>query len=131
MMDPRTSITEWNLGKFLDTMEFQSWKLNFRTEVSMRTADLQVTMQWIKEIEVANQLTNSVASRSVTGQTKIHDFDMLDAMISSALRKLINTQFSLEEAHQHAVNLPKKSAEEQRAQKIATESLTRKDKLLT
>ena len=41
---------------------------------------------------------------------------MLDAMIASALRKLINTQFSLEEAHQHAVNLPKKSVEEQRAQ---------------
>ena len=34
MMDyPRVQITEWNLRNFLDAMEFQSWKLNFRTEV--------------------------------------------------------------------------------------------------
>ena len=103
MMDPRTSITEWNLGQFPDTVEFQSWKLNFRTEVSMRTADLQVTMQWIKEIEVAITIDELVASRSVTGQTNFPDLDMLDAMIASALKKLINTQFRLEEAYQHAV----------------------------
>ena len=34
MMDyPRVPITEWNLGKFPHAMEFQSWKLNFKTEV--------------------------------------------------------------------------------------------------
>ena len=45
MMDfPRVQITEWNLRNFLDTMEFPSWKLNFRTEVCMRTAEPQVTM---------------------------------------------------------------------------------------
>ena len=34
MMDyPRILIAEWNLGKFLDSMVFQSWKVNFRTEV--------------------------------------------------------------------------------------------------
>ena len=64
----------------------------------MRTADPQATMQWIKEIEVAKSIDELVASRSVTGQTKISDFDVLDAMIASALRKLNNTQ-----------SLPKKS----------------------
>ena len=50
---PRVPITEWNLGQSRDTMEFQSWKLNFRTEVCMRTADPQVTTLWIKEGEIA------------------------------------------------------------------------------
>ena len=50
MMDyPRVPITEWNLGKFHDSMEFQSWKLNFKTEVCLRKAEPQVTMLWIKE----------------------------------------------------------------------------------
>ena len=41
MMDyPRVPVTEWNLGNFPDSMEFQSWwKLNFRTEACMRTAE--------------------------------------------------------------------------------------------
>ena len=44
---PRVPLTEWNIGKFPDSMEFQSWKLDFRTEVFMRTAEPQVTMLWI------------------------------------------------------------------------------------
>ena len=48
MMDYlRVPITERNIGKFPDSMEFQSWKLDFRTEVFMRTAEPQVTMLWI------------------------------------------------------------------------------------
>ena len=40
MMDyPSIRFTEWNLGKFPDFMEVQSWKENFRTEVCLRTAD--------------------------------------------------------------------------------------------
>ena len=36
MMDyPRISFTDWNLGNFPDSMEFQSWKVNFRTEVRL------------------------------------------------------------------------------------------------
>ena len=33
MDDPRIPSTEWSLGNFHDSMEFQSWKVNFRTEV--------------------------------------------------------------------------------------------------
>ena len=53
---PTVPITEWNLGKFLASMEFQSWNLNFRTEVCMRTADPQVTMLWIKKVDVAKSI---------------------------------------------------------------------------
>ena len=44
MLDyPRIPISEWNLEKFPRSMEFQSWKINFRTEVCVRIADPQVT----------------------------------------------------------------------------------------
>ena len=34
MLDyPRIPVTELHLGKFPDPMEFQSWKVNFKTEV--------------------------------------------------------------------------------------------------
>ena len=61
-------------------------------------------MLWIKEVEVSDEL---VTSRSVTGQHKFPDSDMLDAMIASALKKLINTQSTFRE---------RVSVEEQRAQ---------------
>ena len=93
MMDyPRVLVTEWNLGQFPDSVEFQSWTLNFRTEVFMRTADPQVTMLWIKEVEVSKSIDELVTSRSITGQHDFPDFEMLDAMIASALKQLINTQ---------------------------------------
>ena len=81
-------------------MEFQSWRDNFRTEVCMRTAEPPVTMLWIKEVEVAKSIDELVTSRSIAGQHNFPDFDMLDAMIDCV---------SLEEAHQLAVDLPKKS----------------------
>ena len=79
-------------GKILDSVEFQGWKLNFRTVVCMRTAEPQVTMLWIKEVEVAKSSYELVTSLSITGQHDFPDFDMLDAMIASALKKLINSQ---------------------------------------
>ena len=82
---PRIPRTEWNLGKILDPMEFQSWKLNFRTEVCMRTAEPQVTMLWIKEVEMAESIDELLTSRSITGQHNFPDLERLDAMIASAL----------------------------------------------
>ena len=43
---PRIQIAELYVGKFSDSMEFQSWKVNFRTEVCVRTADPQIAMLW-------------------------------------------------------------------------------------
>ena len=73
-------------------LELQSWKVNFRTEVCLRTAEPQVTVLWIKEVVVAKSIDEHVTSRSITRQHNFHDFDMLDAMIASALKNLINTQ---------------------------------------
>ena len=68
MMDcQRILIAEWNLGNFLDSME--SWKVNFRTEVCLRTADPQITLHWIKELEIAKSMDDLMTSQSITRRT--------------------------------------------------------------
>ena len=49
-------------------------------------------MLWIKEVEIAKSMDELVTSRLITGQPNFPDFDVLDAMIASALKKLLNTQ---------------------------------------
>ena len=64
-------------------------------------------MLWIKEVEITKSVDAFVRSRWITGQHNFLDFDMLDAMIASAL-KLLNTQSKF----------PKRvTVEEHRAQK--------------
>ena len=41
---PRFPISELHLAKFPDSMEFESWKVNFKTEVCAKTANPQITM---------------------------------------------------------------------------------------
>ena len=49
MLDyPRFPIAELHLGKFPDSLEFQSWKVNFKTEVCSKSADPRLTVPWIK-----------------------------------------------------------------------------------
>ena len=66
--------------------QLQDWK------VCSKSADPHLTMHWIQEVEVAKSIDEFVTSRSFTGQPNFLDFDMFDAMIESALKKLINTQ---------------------------------------
>ena len=72
-------------------MEFQSWKVNFKTEVCSKTANPQMTLHWIKEVEIAKSIDELMTSRSIVGRTDFPDFDMLDAMVASALKKVLNT----------------------------------------
>ena len=45
MMDyPRFPTSEVHLGKFPDSLEFQSWKVNFKTEVCSKSAVPHLTM---------------------------------------------------------------------------------------
>ena len=58
-----------------DAVKLQSWKINFRTEdLSTNTADPQITMQWIKEAEMAKSIDELVTSRSITRQPNFPDF---------------------------------------------------------
>ena len=42
----RFPISELHLGNFPDSMEIQSWKVNFKTEVCSKTAYLHLTMHF-------------------------------------------------------------------------------------
>ena len=100
-------ISEMHLGKFMDPLELQSWKVNTKTEVCAKSAFPPITMHWIKEVEMAKSMDDLFTSRSITGRNDIPDFDMLDAMIASVLKKLLTR-----------VHFRKRiSVEEQRAQK--------------
>ena len=62
---PRFPISEMHLGWFPDSVEFQSWKVNFKTAVCSKTADPHLTMHWIKEVETATSIDELVTSRSI------------------------------------------------------------------
>ena len=89
MMDyPRFLSSEMHLGIFPDSMEFQSWKVNFKTEVCSKTADPHLTMHWIKEVEIAKSIDELMTSRSMVRRRDFPDYDMLDATMASAFKKL-------------------------------------------
>ena len=50
-----------------------------------------LTMHWIKEVEIAKSIVELMTSRSIVGRTDFTDYDMPDAMIPSALRKIISS----------------------------------------
>ena len=47
-------------------------------------------MLWIREVEIAKSIDELVTLRSITGQPNFPDFDMLDAMSASALKKYLS-----------------------------------------
>ena len=104
----RFTISEMHLGKLPDSLEFQSWKVNFKTEVCSKTADPHLTMHWIKEVEMAKSIDELVTSRSMVVRSDFPDYEMLDAIIASASRKLLD---------KHVHFRRRVSVEEQRAQK--------------
>ena len=104
---PRFPISELHLAKFLDSMEFQGRRVNFKTEVCSKTADPHLTMQWIKEVKMAKSIDELLTSRSIVERTDFHDFDILDAMTASALKRLLD---------KHIHFRKRVSVEEQRAQ---------------
>ena len=65
-------------------------------------------MQWIKEVETAKSIDELMTSRSIVERTDFPDYDMLDAMIASALKKLLDKDVHFRR---------RGSVKEQRAQK--------------
>ena len=96
MMDcPRFPFLELHLAKFLDSMEFESWKLNFRTGFVEEQANPQITMHWIKEIEILKSIDELMTSRSIMGRTDFPDFDVQIHF----LQRVCDAQFCLTKTH--------------------------------
>ena len=88
---PRYPISELHPGKFWDSLEFQSWKVNFKSEVCANSVFPQITMHWIKEVEIAKSIDDLMTSQSFARRRDFPDFEMLDAKIASALKKLLTS----------------------------------------
>ena len=105
---PRFPISELHLVKFPDSMEFQNWRVNFKTEACSKTADPHLTMHWIEEVEIAKSIDELMTSRSIVERNDFPDFDKFDAVIASALKRFLD---------KHVHFRKRVSVEEQRAQK--------------
>ena len=102
----RQQISELQFDKFLTPSSFLCWKIRFKTQVTTCSDFLSEVLPWIKEVEMIESLDELKSSRSTAGQD-FPNFEMLDAKIASALKKLLTS------AHFRKIV----SVEEQRAQK--------------
>ena len=91
---PRYPISEVHLGKFADSLKIESWKVNFKTEECAKSAFLHITMHWIQDVEIAKSIGDLMTSQSITSRRDFTDHDILDAMIASALKKLLTSVHS-------------------------------------
>ena len=78
METPRFSFSELHLGQFPDSVDFQCWKVNFKTDVCANTPCPTLTMSWIKEVEMSTSMDDFMTSQWIEGKV-IPDFEMLDA----------------------------------------------------
>ena len=86
---PRFPISEAHLRKFLTLRNSKAGKSTLGLKLAQKTVDPHLTMQWIKEVQTAKSTDDLMTSRSIVGRTDFTDYDMLDAMIASALKKLL------------------------------------------
>ena len=63
MINPSHPSSEMHLEKFPDHTEFQSWIVNFRTEVCSKAKNPTRALQWIKEIEAAKSLDDLITPK--------------------------------------------------------------------
>ena len=90
MESTRYPISELHFGKFPDPDDVQCWRVNFKTDVCASTSTPEFTMSWINEVEMAGSTDELMTSQSIKGESFL-DFEMLDAKIASALRKVISS----------------------------------------
>ena len=90
----RFRTSELHLGKFPAPLEFQSWKVSFKTEGCSKSADPQLTMHWTKEVEVAKSIDELMTSRTITERHDLPDYDMFDSMIASAISNMLRKRRS-------------------------------------
>ena len=97
----RLQISDLHFDKFSTRTTFAFWKIRFKTEVCSCSHFPSEAMQWIEEVELVDSVDDLRSSSSTRG-ISMPNFEVLDAMIASALNKTIhNSHFkrkiSLEE----------------------------------
>ena len=84
----RNQVSEMLFDKFPDPSAFQCWKTSFMTEVCSCSSFSTDAMLWIKEVEMVESVDDLKTSQSIGGH-RFPNFEMLDANIASALKKII------------------------------------------
>ena len=107
MTIPSYPSSELHLGKFPDQTKFQSWIVNFQTEVCSKAKNPTLAFQWVKEIETAKPLEDLITPKSITGKD-FPDYEELDLMMAAALKRCYD---------KHTHFRMRIRVEEQRAQK--------------
>ena len=89
----RQQISELQFDKFPNPQSFWLWKMRFKIQVTTCSDFPSDATLWMKEVEMVDSFDELKSSRSACGKfSKI--FDMLDAKVASALKKIIhNSQF--------------------------------------
>ena len=72
---PRNQISELHCHKFPDSIDFQCWKVNFKTEVCSDSGCFTMAKLRIKEVEVSKSVDDLKTSQSIEGRD-FPDFEM-------------------------------------------------------
>ena len=88
----RRQMSELHFDRFPTPQTFACWKMRFKTEVFSCSHFLAEAMLWIRVVKLANSVDDLKSSRSTQG-TNFPDCELLDARISSALKKLIQNSY--------------------------------------
>ena len=115
----RLQISDPHFDKFLEPATFALWKTRFKTEVCICSQFSTEAMLWTRGVESVESVDDLKSSCSIRG-LRTPDFEVLDARIASALKRIFhNTRFK-----------EKVSLEEQKSPKKRT-VFTEEDRLLT
>ena len=86
----RQQTSELQFEKFLTFSTFLSWKIRFKSQVSICSDFPSEALLWIIGVEIVYSLDKSESSRSIAGKN-FPNFEMLDARIASAPNKIIQS----------------------------------------
>ena len=85
----RLQLLDLHFDKFPTPATFACWKIRFKTEVCTCSQFPTEAMHWIKEVETVDSVDDLRSSSSIRA-TSMPNFEVLDAMIASALNEIIH-----------------------------------------
>ena len=85
----RLQISDPHFDKFTTPATLTCWKIRFKTEVCTCSQFPTEAMLWIKGVEMVESVDDLKTSQSIGGR-RFPNFEMLDAKIPSALKKMIS-----------------------------------------
>ena len=86
MENLKNEISDLPVGKFTDAMDFQRWKVHFKTEVCSNSLHLTIIMSWIKVVEIPKSRDDHMTSQSIEGRSDFPDFENLGATCSDDIQ---------------------------------------------